>query len=109
MTRPLLLAIPPILFASALAVPTAAEAGGPAERAVAACRAEMFGAFPDGTVRTHRIAEIAGNARRTRVTIAVRADRRYTFECAADRDGRIVTAAFDPPREEPRRLAAGQR
>lgn len=101
----------PALLASTLsgatfvgASPAAAE---PMQRAVAQCRTEMLSHFADGAVRTYRIADISGNSRRTRVTINVTADRHYRFECAADGDGRILVASFDPPRAEAR-LAAGQ-
>ena len=107
------LTLAPALLASALGAaallapaPAAAESGG---RAVSACRAEMLSRFPEGTVRSYRVADISGNSRRTRVTIQVTADRRYTFECAAGADGRIVTAAFDPPRGDAPQIAAGQR
>lgn len=99
----------PALIGSALAAtsPAAAEAGE--GRAVAQCQAEALGHFGPGEVRSHRVGEIAGNARRTRVTIYVNADRRYTFECAVGGDGRIQTAAFTPARQAGPRLAAGQR
>ena len=114
MTSPDRLTVAPALLASALgaaallapAPAAAAENGG---RAVSACRAEMLGRFPEGTVRSYRVADISGNSRRTRVTIQVAADRRYTFECNAGADGRIVTAAFDPPRGDTPQIAAGQR
>ena len=100
----------PALLASTLfamtAVPSPAAAE-PTERAVAQCRTEMLSHFADGAVRTYRIADISGNSRRTRVTINVTADRHYRFECAADADGRILVASFDPPRAEGR-LAAGR-
>jgi hypothetical protein len=94
-----------ILIASGPAA-AASEAEG---RAVAACRAEMLSRFDAGQVRSHRVGEIAGNSRSTRVTLFVNADRRYTFACAADRDGRVVTASFDPSRGNGPQLAAGQR
>ena len=53
--------------------------------------------------------EIAGNSRRTRVTIYVTADRRYTFDCAVGADGRIQTASFSPARTGGQQLAAGAR
>lgn len=84
----------------------ASEAEG---RAVAQCRAEMLSRFDEGAIRSYRIGEIGGGARSTRVTIYVNADRRYTFECAADRSGQIVTASFTPPRNGDRQLAAGNR
>ena len=102
----------PALLVSALsaglfiAAPAAAESGG---RAVAQCRAEMLSHFPEGAVRNYRVADISGNSRRTRVVIHVTADRRYTFECTAQADGRITVATFDPPRSASESLAAGQR
>ena len=96
--------------AAALLAPSPAVAlAGPTERAVAQCRAEALGAFGAGEVRSHRIGEIAGNSRRTRVTIYVNADRRYTFECAVGGDGRLQTAAFTPARPGGPQLAAGAR
>lgn len=87
----------PALFASALLTPTAAAAGGADERAVAQCRAELLSRFDEGAIRSYRIGEIAGNSRRTRVTIYVNADRRYTFECAAGANGEVLTASLTPP------------
>ena len=37
-----------------------------------------------------------------------RMDRRYTFACAADGQGQIVTASIDPARGASRQLAAGR-
>lgn len=109
MKSALKLSIVPVLAAAAFLAPSPAAAlVGPAERAVAQCRAEALGAFGAGEVRSHRIGEIAGNSRRTRVTIYVTAGRRYTFDCAVGADGRIVTASFNPARGGPR-LAAGAR
>jgi hypothetical protein len=96
------------LVASAFLVPNVAAAE-PAERAVAACRAELVGRFAQGEIRQYRVASITGNSRRTRVSFVVTADRRYTFECAAGRDGSIELASLDPPRAEDPQLAAGQR
>jgi hypothetical protein len=76
-------------------------------RAVAACRTEMLSRFDAGQVRSWRVGEIAGSSRNTRVTLYVNADRRYTFACAADSQGQIVTASIDPARGAPRQLAAG--
>ena len=109
MTRPLILV--PLAFvatvtALSLATPAAAESDA---RAVNICRAELLGRFPEGTIRSYRVASIAGNSRRTRVTFSVTADQRYTFECAADSRGQILLATFDPPRGGDRQLAAGQR
>src|SRR5690349_12133535 len=99
----------PALIGSALAATSPAAAEADEGRAVAQCRAEALGQFGPGEVRSHRVGEIAGNARRTRVTLYVNADRRYTFECAVGGDGRIQTAAFTPARPAGPRLAAGQR
>ena len=112
MTRLNGLGVPALLAAAFSAglfiapAPAAAEAGG---RAVSQCRAEMLSHFPEGAVRNYRVADISGNSRRTRVVIHVTADRRYTFECTAQADGRIATATFDPPRAASEALAAGQR
>ena len=107
MKSSLLISAVPALFASTLflATPAFAESDG---RAVAQCRAELMSRFEPGAIRSYRIGEIAGNARRTRVTIYVNADRRYTFECAAAANGQVLTASLDPARTGPR-LAAGQR
>jgi hypothetical protein len=96
MTRRILMAVLPLAAALSAAGPASAlsDADG---RAVAACRAEMLSRFEAGSVRSFRIGEIAGSSRRTRVTIYVNADRRYTFECGAGADGRVLTAAFNPP------------
>ncbi len=102
------ISIVPALFASAFLAPAPAAALGPAERAVAQCRAELQSRFEDGAIRSYRIGSIAGNSRRTRVTIFVNADRRYTFECAAGATGKVLTASLDPARNGPR-LAAGRR
>lgn len=107
MTRALIPGFAVSAFVASLAVATPAAAE-PAERAVAACRAELLSRFPDG-VRNYRVTDISGNSRRTRVTISVSADRRYRFDCAAGADGRILSAAFDPPHGEARQVAAGQR
>ena len=109
MKSALKLSIVPAIAAAAFLAPAPAAALGPAERAVAQCRAEALGAFGAGEVRSHRIGEIAGNSRRTRVTIYVTADRRYTFDCAVGDDGRIQTAAFSPARPGGQQLAAGAR
>lgn len=98
----------PALLASALFIgtPAFAESDG---QAVAQCRAELLSRFEDGAIRSYRIGQIAGNSRRTRVTIYVNADRRYTFECAAGANGEILTASLDPARGGAPQLAAGQR
>lgn len=87
------------LFVSPVIAPPAALAE-PGQRAVAACRAELLSRFAEGAVRSHRITDISGNSRRSRVRMSVNADRRYTFECAADGEGRILEASFDPPRSD---------
>jgi hypothetical protein len=96
MTRSILMTALPLAAALFASAPASAlsDADG---RAVAACRTEMLSRFDAGAVRSFRIGEIAGSARSTRVTIYVNADQRYTFECAAGRDGQIVTAALNPP------------
>ncbi len=97
MTSPLRL-LPALLLGSALWVAAPAHAASESEgRAVAQCRAELLRQFPEGQLRAHRVGAIAGNARQTRVTLHATADRRYTFECAADAEGRIVTAVLTPP------------
>ena len=107
MTRQILLAALPLaaLFASAPAA-AMSDADG---RAVAACRAEMLSRFDPGQVRSYRVGDIAGTSRATRVTFYVNADRRYTFTCAADGQGQVVTASIDPARGATRQLAAGSR
>ncbi len=99
----------PALAGSALWTASPAAALGPVERAVADCRTQALGQFEPGEVRSHRVGEIAGNSRSTRVTVYLTADRRYTFRCATDAQGRIVTASFNPARPSGPRLAAGQR
>ena len=101
---------------SALALGGALSAAAPAMamndtegRAIAACRADMLSRFDAGQVRFYRVGAISGTSRSTRVTFYVNADRRYTFECAADGQGQIVTASIDPPRGTARQLAAGGR
>ena len=112
MTRPLSL-IPalfaPALFLAASFSATPAVAGGPAERAVNECRADLLSRFPEGSIRSYRLAEVEGNSRGTRLTFRVTADRRYRFECRTDGSGQIEVAALDPPRSGEPQLAAGQR
>ena len=111
MTRPLSLipaAIAPALLLAGAFAPTPAVAG-PAERAVAQCRAEMLARFPEGSVRAYRLAEVAGNSRGTRITYRLTADRRYRFDCTADSEGRLQVASLDPPRQAGPQLAAGER
>jgi hypothetical protein len=107
MTRRYLISALP-LAAALLAVPAQAMSDSES-RAVAACRTEMLSRFDAGQVRSYRVGEIAGTSRSTRVTIYVNADRRYTFACAADGRGQIVTASIDPARGNERQLAAGSR
>ena len=105
MTRGFAFALAPVLLASALA--TAPAAAEPAQRAVSACRAELLSWLPDA--RNYRVADISGNSRRTRVTINVTADQRYTFECAAGADGRVISVEFDPPRGGVQQAATANR
>jgi hypothetical protein len=107
--RKLISLIAPVIAGAALwtASPAAALSGADG-RAVAQCRARMLSHFEQGEVRSYRVASISGGARRTRVTIIVDADRRYTFDCAANAGGEIVTAAFDPARPATAQLASGQ-
>jgi hypothetical protein len=108
MTRKFLL--PALPLAAALLASAPAQALSDSDgRAVAACRAEMLSRFDAGQVRSFRVGEITGTSRSIRVTFHVNADRRYTFACAADGQGRIVTASIDPPRGSERQLAAGTR
>jgi hypothetical protein len=96
MTRQILMTALPL--AAALLASSPASALSDSEgRAIAACRSELLSRFDAGQVRSYRIGEIAGSSRSTRVTIYVNADRRYTFECGAGPDGRILTAALTPP------------
>lgn len=108
MTRQILLSALPL--AAALLASAPAQALSDADgRAVAACRAEMLSRFDTGQVRSFRVGEIAGTSRSIRVTFYVNADRRYTFACAADGQGRVVTASIDPARGSARQLAGGGR
>jgi hypothetical protein len=115
MTSPLRSSPVPLLAAAVLASallassPGAAAVADQAEHAVAACRAELMSRFTEGEIRSHRVTSIAGNSRRTRISIVVNADRRYVFECATGRDGSVELASFDPPRSADRRLASDQR
>jgi len=106
MTRSIFLSALPLAAALFAAAPASAISDSEG-RAVAACRAEMLSRFESDAVRSFRIGEIAGSARSTRVTIYVNADRRYTFECAAGRDGQVQTASLNPPAAT--RLAGGNR
>jgi hypothetical protein len=108
MTRQILLSALPVAAALLAASPASALSDSEG-RAVAACRSEMLSRFDAGAVRSYRVGAIAGSSRSTRVTLYVNADRRYAFQCAADRQGQIVTASFDPARGNERQLAAGQR
>lgn len=98
-----------LIGAAALTATPASALSDSEGRAVAQCRTEMLSRFDQGAVRSYRIGSINGSARSTRVTIFVTADQRYTFECATDRSGQIVTASFDPARASDRQLAAGNR
>jgi hypothetical protein len=104
--RKFLLLLAPTLVGSVLAAygPAVAEVDANDGRAVAQCRAEVLRHFAPETIRTQRIASISGNSRHTRVSMFVTTDRRYSFECATDAAGRVVTATWNPPAE--RRLAA---
>jgi len=106
--RKLLLLLAPTLVGSSLVAygPASAETSEAEGRAVAQCRAEVLRHFPAETIRTQRIASITGNSRRTRIAMFVTTDRRYSFECATDADGRVVTASWNPPVE--RRLAVAE-
>jgi len=105
-TRSIALLFAPVLIGSALATVSPATAASEAEgRAVAQCRAEVLRHFPAETIRTQRVASISGNARHTRIAMFVTTDRRYSFECGTDADGRVVTASWNPPVET--RLAGG--
>jgi hypothetical protein len=90
----------PALAGSALALASPAAAmGGSDGQAVAQCRTELLRHFPSDSIRSQRISEISGNSRRTRVSMLVTTDRRYTFECIAGADGRVLTASVNPPVE----------
>ena len=105
-TRSFALLIAPALAGAALAAASPAAAMGESEgRAVAQCRTELLRHFPAESIRSQRIGEISGNSRRTRVSMFVTTDRRYTFECTAGADGRVLTASVNPPVET--RLAGG--
>ena len=108
MTRQFLISALPLAAALLSSAPAQALSHSDG-RAVAACRAEMLSRFEAGQVRSYRVGEIAGSSRNTRVTFLVNADRRYTFACAADGRGQIVTASIDPPRGNARQLAGGGR
>ena len=99
-TRSFALLIAPALAGAALAAASPAGAMGESEgRAVAQCRTELLRHFPAESIRSQRIGEISGNSRRTRVSMFVTTDRRYTFECTAGADGRVLTASVNPPVE----------
>ena len=105
--RNIALLLAPALIGTALWTASPAVAASEAEgRAVAQCRAEMLRHFPQAQIRSQRIAEISGNSRRTRINIFVTTDRRYSFECTAGPDGRVLTASFNPPVDT--RLAGSQ-
>lgn len=92
-----LLAVPALAGAALFTAAPASALDASDSQAVAQCRADLFGRFAPGAIRSHRIGEIAGNSRRTRVTIYASADRRYTFECATGADGRVQSASLNPP------------
>lgn len=97
----------PVLAGAVLATASPASAASESEgRAVAQCRAEMLRQFPQESIRSQRIASISGNSRRTRIAMFVTTDRRYSFECTAGADGRVLTATWNPPVDT--RLAGGQ-
>lgn len=97
--RKSILLLAPTLVGSALLAygPASAETSEGETRAVAQCRAEVLRHFPQETIRNQRIASISGNSRRTRVEMFVTTDRRYSFECTAGADGRVITASWNPP------------
>ena len=107
MTSPLRLVpvlLPVALLGSAfLAAPASAQNDA---RAVAQCRAELERQFPEGALRSHRVASIRGNSRRVTVNLIATADRRYTFECVTDGNGAVQTASLNPPANT--RLAGAQ-
>jgi hypothetical protein len=94
--RNIALLLAPALAGAALSTPAlaASESEG---RAVAQCRAEVLRHFPQEQIRSQRIAGISGNSRRTRINMFVTTDRRYSFECTAGADGRVLTASWNPP------------
>jgi hypothetical protein len=97
----------PVLAVAALAAASPAAAASESEgRAVAQCRAEVLRHFPREQIRSQRVASITGNSRRTRIAMFVTTDRRYSFECTAGADGRVVTATWNPPVDT--RLAGGE-
>jgi len=96
--RNIALLLVPALAGLALSTATPAAAASESEgRAVAQCRAEVLRHFPQEQIRSQRIAEISGNSRRTRINMFVTTDRRYSFECTAGPDGRVLTASWNPP------------
>ncbi len=96
--RNIALLLAPALIGTALWTASPAAAASEAEgRAVAQCRAEMLRQFPRDQIRSQRIAEISGNSRRTRINMFVTTDRRYSFECTAGADGRVLSATWNPP------------
>lgn len=105
--RNIALLLAPALIGAALFTASPAAAASEAEgRAVAQCRAEVLRHFPQDQIRSQRIAEISGNSRRTRINMFVTTDRRYSFECTAGADGRVLTATWNPPVDT--RLAGGE-
>lgn len=99
-TRSLISLIAPALVGAALFAGSPVQAASDSDgRAVAQCQAEAVRHFPAGAIRSQRVASISGNSRHTRVSIFVTADRRYSFDCSTDADGRVVTASWTPPGE----------
>ena len=105
--RNIALLLAPALAGVALSTASPAVAASESEgRAVAQCRAEMLRHFPEDSIRSQRVASITGNSRRTRIAMFVTTDRRYSFECTAGADGRVVSATWNPPVDT--RLAGAQ-
>ena len=108
MTSLFCMTVVPALFASAL---LAASPGRRPRHRRPRRRPVPRRAAPAGSTRArsarYRVGSIAGNSRRTRVTIFVNADRRYTFECAAGADGEVLTASLNPPASTRARGGAG--
>ncbi|HVQ06963.1 MAG TPA: hypothetical protein VMS43_00865 [Allosphingosinicella sp.] len=105
--RNIALLLAPALAGAALLTATPALAASESEgRAVAQCRAEALRHFPQHSIRSQRVASITGNSRRTRIAMFVTTDRRYSFECTAGADGRVVSATWNPPVDT--RLAGGE-
>jgi hypothetical protein len=95
--RNIALLLTPALASAMLTASPALAASESEGRAVSQCRAEVLRHFPQEQIRSQRIAEISGNSRRTRINMFVTTDRRYSFECTAGADGRVLTATWNPP------------